>query len=167
MSTIVPIMKIARIAVVVAAGAGVLGAGAAAVEAVMPGYGCTADDNRFAASLGEIGILKARPHGAMPYESERADCEPDDRISSAGRSYRFPGPRADVLAFYRDAAVMDGWDPGWGSVSALAENVCASKLIGDEYVHLSVAFSDSSGKRGHADYRVNVSGGYGGGRPCG
>ncbi|GII02925.1 hypothetical protein [Planobispora takensis] len=112
-----------------------------------PGYGCTADDKRIAASTGRLRILDAQPHGATPYGNRSARCEPDDRTAYAGQSYRFAASRADLPAFHQDAAVMDGW--GFAeSINALEGKVCASKAVGDDYVHLSVRLLESSGEHG-------------------
>ncbi|MCC5580260.1 hypothetical protein IMZ11_32030 [Microtetraspora sp. AC03309] len=127
-------------------------------------YGCTADDDRLAASLATLSILDARPVNATPLEGRSSSCENDDRITTVWQTYRLSGPRADVWSFYRDIAIKDGWmpppeDDGEGVV-------CFTKSIDGRDVELSVRFVDATGEKHGDDYDVDVSSSVDGGGWC-
>lgn len=68
------------------------------------------------AEVGALGILDSRPDRAtvgQRSEEEAPQCYADsgDVLVSAGRTYAFPGARAEVAAHYREAARKDGWRP--------------------------------------------------------
>ncbi|MET9773532.1 hypothetical protein ABZ023_04590 [Streptomyces sp. NPDC006367] len=83
--------------------------------------GCEGTDGRVEETAA-LGILGSRPAGAtVPRGFEEADagCWADSGDVSvyAGRTYAFPGTRAEVAAHYRTAAARDGWRPGPGTAS--------------------------------------------------
>ncbi|MFJ8645076.1 hypothetical protein ACIRNI_02950 [Streptomyces sp. NPDC093546] len=66
--------------------------------------------------MAALDILDSRPAGATVargFEEVDAGCWADSGDVSvyAGRTYAFPGTQADVAAYYRTAAVRDGWNP--------------------------------------------------------
>ncbi|MEU9298234.1 hypothetical protein [Streptomyces sp. NPDC048266] len=76
---------------------------------------CEGTDDRVQ-EVASLGILDSRPDGATVargFEEVDAGCWADsgDVVVYAGRTYAFPGTRADVAAHYRAAAVRDGWTP--------------------------------------------------------
>ncbi|MFE9132670.1 hypothetical protein [Streptomyces sp. NPDC007355] len=76
---------------------------------------CEGTDDRVQ-EVASLGILDSRPDGATVargFEEVDAGCWADsgDVVVYAGRTYAFPGTRADVAAHYRAAAVRDGWIP--------------------------------------------------------
>ncbi|MEV7012296.1 hypothetical protein [Streptosporangium sp. NPDC051022] len=115
-------------------------------------YGCDADDDRLVDSL---GILDVRPAGATPQEGRDSSCEEDDRITTVWQTYRPSGPRADVLPFYRDIALKNGWGP---SPEDDGEGVyCFTKSVEGRRVELSVRFVDATGEEYGDDYEVLMS----------
>lgn len=145
-------MKRSTIAVLVAVCVGGGAALVALVAFLAPAEGCTAEDDRFAASLATLGILDARPVNATPQGGRSSDCYSDGRIVTVGQSYRSSGPVADVLSFYRDAALMDGWRPPPEDDGE--EVSCFTKSVGGRDVDLSVWFPE---EEGDGDYDVDVS----------
>ncbi|WP_433352971.1 hypothetical protein ACQP25_06820 [Microtetraspora malaysiensis] len=127
-------------------------------------YGCTADDDRLAASLATLSILDAHPVGATPQEGRSSHCENDDRITTVQQAYLLSAPRADVLSFYREVAIKDGWTPppnddGEGLI-------CFAKSVGGREVELSLGFSDAM-REEHVDgYEVYVESSLDGGGWC-
>ncbi|WP_221353177.1 hypothetical protein [Streptomyces beigongshangae] len=80
---------------------------------------CEGTDDRVR-DTAALDILGSRPAGAtVPrgFEEVDAGCWADSGEVSvhAGRTYAFPGTRAEVAAHYRTAAARDGWDPGPGT----------------------------------------------------
>ncbi|MCO4695567.1 hypothetical protein ABTX34_18115 [Streptomyces sp. NPDC096538] len=76
---------------------------------------CDGTDARVA-EVGALGILDSRPDRATVTRGSEEDaphCYADsgDVVVSAGRTYAFPGTRAEVAAHYRAAARQDGWRP--------------------------------------------------------
>ncbi len=76
---------------------------------------CEGTETRVA-EVGALGILDSRPDRATARqrsEEEAPQCYADsgDVVVSAGRTYAFPGARAEVAAHYREAARKDGWRP--------------------------------------------------------
>ncbi|MFC8760379.1 hypothetical protein ACFUAG_06595 [Streptomyces sp. NPDC057193] len=76
---------------------------------------CEGTDDRVR-EMAALDILDSRPDGATVargFEEVDAGCWADsgDVVVYAGRTYAFPGTRADVAAHYRTAAVRDGWIP--------------------------------------------------------
>lgn len=152
-------MKRSTIAVLVAV---CVGGGAALVALVaflaLP-EGCTAEDDRLAASLATLGILDARPVNATPQGGRSSDCHGDGRIVTAGQSYRSSGPVAEVLSFYRDAAITDGWKP---SPEDDGEEVsCFTKSVGGRDVDLSVWFPEEGGDAYDVDVSASITDGGG------
>lgn len=140
-----------------------IGAGVAAHAGLFP-YGCTADDDRLAASLSILSILDAHPANATPQKGRSSSCDSDDRITSVGQTYRPSGPRADVLSFYRDVAIKDGWAP---PLDDDGEGVsCFTKSVGGRGVELSVWFLDELGEEYGDDYDVDVTSSLDGGGWC-
>ncbi|MER5426598.1 hypothetical protein [Streptosporangium roseum] len=138
--------------------------GVVVVRAALFPYGCTADDDRLAASLSTLGILDAHPAGATPQKGRSSSCESDDRITTVGQTYRPSGPRADVLSFYRDVAIKDGWAPPPGDDG---EGVsCFTKSVGGRGAELSVRFPDELGEEYGDDYDVDVTSSLDGGGWC-
>ncbi|MFI6456656.1 hypothetical protein ACIBF6_34475 [Streptosporangium amethystogenes] len=135
-----------------------VGGGAALVALVaslMLPDGCTAEDDRLAASLATLSILDAHPVAATPQGERASGCYDDGRIVNVLQSYRFSGPVADVLSFYRDAALMDGWRPaprdGGEGVS------CFVKSVGGRDVGFSVWVMEADGAGRGDDYDVDVT----------
>ncbi|WP_440072017.1 hypothetical protein [Streptosporangium sp. OZ121] len=144
-------MKRSTIAVLVAACVWG-GALVAPIAFVVLNYGCDADDDRLVDSL---GILDVRPASATPYGGRDSSCEEDDRITTVWQTYRSSGPRADVLPFYRDIALKNGWRP---SPEDDGEGVyCFTKSVEGRNVELSVGFVDETGKGYGDDYEVLMS----------
>lgn len=76
---------------------------------------CGGTDGRVK-EMAALGILDSRPAEATVargFEEVDAGCWADSGDVSvyAGRTYAFPGTKAEVAAHYRTAAVRDGWDP--------------------------------------------------------
>lgn len=87
-------------------------------------------------------------------------CQDDDGIGAAGRSYRYGGGRADLVAFYRSALARQGW-------TALA-GPSTPGAVGLLYSRRTVAGQPASAlvSRDRTDptrYDVEVSAGGGGG----
>ncbi|MEV4749945.1 hypothetical protein AB0K21_26525 [Streptosporangium sp. NPDC049248] len=144
-------MKRSTIAVLVAAAVWG-GALLVPIAFVVLNYGCDADDDRLVASL---GILDVRPASATPQEGRDSSCEEDDRITTVRQTYRPSGPRADVLPFYRDIALKNGWTPPPGDDG---EGVhCFTKSVEGRNVELFVQFVDATGEEYGDDYEVLVS----------
>ncbi|WP_371236314.1 hypothetical protein [Streptomyces pimonensis] len=77
---------------------------------------CGGTDGRVK-EMAALGILGSRPAGATVargFEEVDAGCWADSGDVSvyAGRTYAFPGTKAEVAAHYRTAAARGGWDPG-------------------------------------------------------
>ncbi|MEU7986652.1 hypothetical protein AB0B56_17450 [Streptosporangium canum] len=142
-----------------------IGAGVAAHAVGLFPYGCTADDDRLAASLSTLGILDAHPAGATPQKGRGSSCDSDDRITTVGQTYRPSGPRADVLSFYRDVAIKDGWVPPPGDDGEEGVS-CFTKSVGGRGVELSVWFLDELGEEYGDDYDVDVTSSLDGGGWC-
>ncbi|MFF0246308.1 hypothetical protein ACQP10_27395 [Streptosporangium sandarakinum] len=127
-------------------------------------YGCNADDDRLAASLATLSVLDAHPANATPLKGRGSSCDNDDRITTVGQTYRPSGPRAEVLSFYRDAAIRDGWTP---PPEDDGEGVgCFTKTVGGREVELSVWFLDEMGEKYGDDYDVDVTSSLDGGGWC-
>ncbi|WP_157529951.1 hypothetical protein [Microtetraspora niveoalba] len=127
-------------------------------------YGCGAEDDRLAASLAALGILDAHPAGATPQEGRSSSCENDDRITTVVQTYRASGPRAELLSFYREAAIRDGWTP---PPEDDGEGVgCFTKSVGGRTVELSVWIPEAIGEEHADDYDVDVSSSPEGGGWC-
>ncbi|MFJ2034242.1 hypothetical protein [Streptosporangium sp. NPDC087985] len=157
-------MKRSTIAVLVAVCVGVGAALVAPIAFLVLTYGCTADDDRLAASLATLSILDAHPASATPQEGRGSSCDSDDRITTVGQTYRPSGSRADVLSFYRDIAIKDGWTP---SPEDDGEGVgCFTKSVDGRGVELSVWFLDALGEGHGDDYDVHVSSSVAGGGWC-
>lgn len=78
------------------------------------------------------------------------------------QSYRSSGPVADVLSFYRDAAIMEGWKPPPGEDG---EGVsCFVKSVGGRDVGFSVWVVKEEGEEYSDDYDVDVTSSMTGGR---
>ncbi|MEV7012301.1 hypothetical protein [Streptosporangium sp. NPDC051022] len=152
-----PTAKLSMIAIIVVVCLGIGVAWAAPVAYWVLTYGCRADEDRLAAALATLGVLDAHPANATPQEERNSSCDSDDRITSVWQNYRFSGPRADVLSFYRDIAIMDGWvlspdDDGEGGI-------CFTKSFGETEADLSVDFSKAGGEYGvHVTSSVNGGG---------
>ncbi|ANS63219.1 hypothetical protein SLINC_0995 [Streptomyces lincolnensis] len=76
---------------------------------------CEGTDDRVK-EMGALDILDSRPAGATVargFEKVDAGCWADSGDVSlyAGRTYAFPGTRAEAAAHYRTAAARDGWRP--------------------------------------------------------
>ncbi|MFB9883175.1 hypothetical protein ACFFMN_35115 [Planobispora siamensis] len=141
-----------------------VGAGAflvAPVASLVLTYGCTAEDDRFAAALAGLSVLDAHPVTATPQGERDSNCDNDDRIVTVWQSYRSSGPSADVLSFYRDVAFMDGWEPLLGEDGE--ETGCFVKSVGGSDLHLSVSMGE---EERDADYDVDVSSSMDGGGWC-
>ncbi|MET8824584.1 hypothetical protein ABZX40_03610 [Streptomyces sp. NPDC004610] len=68
------------------------------------------------AEMAAVGVLGSRPDGAtVPEGFEEVDsgCWADsgDVALYAGRTYAFPGTRAEVTAHYRTVTAREGWQP--------------------------------------------------------
>ncbi|MCG5215431.1 hypothetical protein [Streptosporangium sp. KLBMP 9127] len=124
-------------------------------------YGCTAEDDQFAAALATLSILESHPADATPQRDRGSTCDNDDRIVSVWQSYRSSGSRADALSFYRDAAIMDGWKPVLEEGGE--ETGCFIKSFGRSEVHLSVSMGEAVYGDG---YDVKVSSSLDGGGWC-
>ncbi|GED86206.1 hypothetical protein [Streptomyces sp. 6-11-2] len=79
--------------------------------------------------MAALGILDSRPAGAtVPrgFEEVDAGCWADSGDVSvyANRTYAFPGAQAEVAAYYRTAAVRDGWNP---DSEALPDDLCFAR----------------------------------------
>jgi hypothetical protein len=157
------IMKRLTIAVLVVACAWV-GALIAPAAFFVLTYGCNADDDRLGTSLATLGIFNARPANATPQGERSSSCENDDRITTVGQTYRPSGPRADVLSFYRDIAIKDGWVPP--SEDDGEDVDCFIKSIDGRDVELSVGFVSATGEKYGDDYEVLVSSSMDGGGWC-
>ncbi|SMF78426.1 hypothetical protein [Streptomyces sp. Amel2xC10] len=112
-----------------------------------------------------LDILDSRPAGATVargFEKVDVGCWADSGDVSvyASRTYAFPGTRAEVVAYYRTAAVRDGWHPDPG---ASPDDLCFAR----ENMHLQIAFLTAEGlaKDGHrnrpdlttgAGYSINI-----------
>ncbi|MGJ6967365.1 hypothetical protein ACSDR0_36150 [Streptosporangium sp. G11] len=115
-------------------------------------YGCDAGDDRLVASL---GILDVRPASATPQEERSSSCDEDDRITTVSQTYRPSGARADVLPFYRDIALKNGWTP---PPEDDGEGVhCFTKSVEGRNIELFVQFVDAAGEGYGDDYEVLVS----------
>ncbi|MER5627076.1 hypothetical protein ABT061_39245 [Streptosporangium sp. NPDC002544] len=137
--------------------------GAAALVALvaflMRPDGCTAEDDRLAASLATLSILDAHPATATPQGGRRSGCYGDGRLVNVLQSYRSSGPVADVLSFYRDAAIMDGWKPPPGEGR---EGVsCFVKSVGGRDVGFSVWVVKEEGEEYDVDVTSSMTGGGG------
>ncbi len=76
---------------------------------------CEGTDDRVK-ELVALDVLDSRPDGATiarGFEEVDAGCWADsgDVVVYAGRTYAFPGTRAEVTAHYRTALVREGWIP--------------------------------------------------------
>ncbi|WP_433368743.1 hypothetical protein [Streptosporangium sp. CA-115845] len=121
--------------------------------------GCTAEDDRLAASLATLSILDAHPVTATPQGGRRSGCYGDGRLVNVLQSYRSSGPVADVLSFYRDAAIMDGWKPPPGEDG---EGVsCFVKSVGGRDVGFSVWVVEEEGEEYDVDVTSSMTGGGG------
>ncbi|WP_329082261.1 MULTISPECIES: hypothetical protein [unclassified Streptosporangium] len=115
---------------------------------------CTAEDDRLAASLATLDILDAHPVNATPQGERGSGCYDDGRIVTVSQFYRFSGPVADVLSFYRDAATMDGWKP---PREGDGERVsCFVKSIDGRDVGFSAWVVEEDGRYGD-EYQVDVT----------
>lgn len=121
--------------------------------------GCTAEDDRLAASLATLSILDAHPATATPQGGRSSGCYGDGRLVNVLQSYRSSGPVADVLSFYRDAAIMDGWKPPPGEDG---EGVsCFVKSVGGRDVGFSVWVVKEEGEEYDVDVTSSMTGGGG------
>ncbi|MFE9172798.1 hypothetical protein ACFYNZ_25550 [Streptomyces kebangsaanensis] len=112
-----------------------------------------------------LDILDSRPAGATVargFEKVDAGCWADsgDVTVYANRTYAFPGTQAEVAAYYRTAAVRDGWNP---DPEALSDDLCFVK----EKMSLQIVFLTAEGlaEGGHgsrpdlttgAGYSINI-----------
>ncbi|ROQ23525.1 hypothetical protein EDD98_7468 [Streptomyces sp. PanSC19] len=76
-----------------------------------------------------LGVLDSRPDGATVarvFEEVDAGCRADSGdVVYAGRTYTFPGTRAEATAHYRTAAAVgDGWNP---DPEALPGDLCFAR----------------------------------------
>ncbi|WP_433222472.1 hypothetical protein [Microtetraspora malaysiensis] len=125
---------------------------------------CTADDDRLAVSLATLSILDAHPAGATPQEERSSSCEGDDRITTVMQDYRLSAPRADVLSFYREVAIKDGWTPYPDDDGKGVR--CFAKSIGGRKVDLYLSFSGEMREEYDEGYEVSVSSSPDGGGWC-
>ncbi|MGW3385718.1 hypothetical protein [Streptomyces cinereoruber] len=125
---------------------------------------CEGTDDRVRETAA-LDILDSRPDGATVargFEEVDAGCWADsgDVMVYAGRTYAFPGARADVTAHYRTAAVRDGWTPAPGS---LLGDLCFTRE--DTVLWIAFLTAERLAEDGHgsrpglttgADYSVTV-----------
>lgn len=125
---------------------------------------CADDDRQLGSHLVALSILDAHPVGATPYGKRLGGCDDDDRLAYAEQSYRLSASRADVPAFYREAAIKDGWRsapvPEEGAGMTL---VCLTRVISGRNVFLSMSYSDG---KGGDEYLLQVRSGPSGSNLC-
>ncbi|MER5650945.1 hypothetical protein [Streptosporangium sp. NPDC002524] len=115
---------------------------------------CTDADDRFAASLATLSILDAHPVTATPRGGRDSGCYSDGRLVNVMQSYRSSSPVADVLSFYREAAIADGWKP---PPEDDGEGVrCFVKSVDGRNVGFSVRVREESGEDNDV-YDVDVA----------
>jgi hypothetical protein len=121
-----------------------------ACGSALPQYGCHEADQELVPRLERLPILDVHPDGAVPVD-KYSGCDADDSFASAGRYYRAPVGRNDVLAFYRAATKRDGWrylgyTPGSPAPNlAEGEGACYSKDVKDAIAYLRVWFPGDKG----------------------
>ncbi|MFH8803763.1 hypothetical protein ACH4F6_29825 [Streptomyces sp. NPDC017936] len=149
-------MKLKAVAVpvlVVAGGMAVIAA--TGVWALSGGlYGCTRADEELAPTLASLSILDAHPSRTQPRHERHSGCDEDDGFAYAGQYYRLTTSRADVLAFYREAAAKDGWrlesassspSPAPGGLAVDTSALCFEKPVAGTTAHLAVWFPGDLG----------------------
>ncbi|MFJ8696925.1 hypothetical protein [Streptomyces roseolilacinus] len=128
-------------------------------------YGCTRADEELAPTLASLSILDTHPSQTQPEDERYSGCDEDDGFAYAGQYYRLTTSRADVLAFYREAAAEDGWrleganpspSPTPDSLAIDTSALCFEKLAAGTTVHLAVWFPSDLGGSSD-DYGLEVT----------
>ncbi|MEV7968651.1 hypothetical protein AB0O34_22085 [Sphaerisporangium sp. NPDC088356] len=148
-------MKRSTVAVLVVACLGIGTAVIAPIANILLTSGCTADDDQLAASLATLGTLDVHPPTATPQGKRDSACETDDRVVAVWQSYRPSGSRVDLLSFYQDFAIKEGWSPAPDNQGG--ELSCFIKSIEGKDVYLSVKFPSTDREESGDGYDVNVS----------
>ncbi|MFF0296262.1 hypothetical protein ACFYS8_19935 [Kitasatospora sp. NPDC004615] len=123
--------------------------------------------------LEEIPILGAMPPGSsvpneptepdpLGYSNNESECVDGDSGKPwiyASHTYAHPGPRAEILSYYKKAASEAGWTLG-ENVTGTPEDVagiCLTKKIDGRSAQLTIDFKVRSGYQPEAGaYRVQV-----------
>ncbi|MEU8231049.1 hypothetical protein AB0C12_15755 [Actinoplanes sp. NPDC048967] len=150
---------------------GALSCGCAGLLSALPG--CSDRNERFAATLADLPILRTHPDGATSADSE-SGCDIDGGFAFAGQQYRTEMNRESIMSFYRAAATTDGWRaddnptpaPSTGpGVSAIGG--CFLKKIDGSTARLIIWFPSNRDVPDAADfgrpggaYGIDVSGRY-------
>jgi hypothetical protein len=79
-----------------------------ACDAVVPDYGCSDRDIKFAPTLQKLAIFQSHPDRIVELDSY-SGCDPDDGFAYAGKKYRAALGRDEVIDFYRVVATKDDW----------------------------------------------------------
>lgn len=149
-------MKLKAAATLILVGAGGIAVIAATGVWALSGglYGCTRADEELAPTLASLSILDAHPSRTRPRGERYSGCDEDDGFAYAGQYYRLTTSRADVLAFYRQAAAEDGWrlesavpspSPAPGSLAVDTSALCFEKPVAGTTAHLNVWFPGDLG----------------------
>ncbi|WP_432041793.1 hypothetical protein [Streptomyces cadmiisoli] len=159
------LVGVGGLAVVVATGVWALSGGL---------YGCTKADRELAPMLASLPILDAHPSRTRPEDERYSGCDDDDGFAYAGQYYRYTTSRADVLAFYRQAAEEDGWrfesadslpSPAPGSLAIDTSALCFDKPVAGTTAHLAVWFPSDLGDS-PGDYGLDVTASHDGAAWC-
>jgi hypothetical protein len=121
-------------------------------------YGCGAAEKQLSTAIASLPILHARLAGADPQGEPYKGCENDDMVPYAEQTYRFSGTWGEVEAFYREAAMKDGWK--FYPESVEPEMLCFTRSADDHEFELLVELGPS-GERAN-EYTVTASSGSGG-----
>ncbi|MGV9943573.1 hypothetical protein [Streptomyces sp. NPDC003401] len=160
-------MKLKAAATLILVGAGGMAVIAATGVWALSGglYGCTRADEGLAPVLASLSILDAHPSRTQPQDERYSGCDEDDGFAYAGQYYRLMASRADVLAFYRQAAAEDGWrlesagsspSPAPGSLAVDTSALCFEKSVAGTTAHLAVWFPSDLGDSPD-DYGLDVT----------
>lgn len=169
-------MKLKAAATVIAVGAGGMAVIAATGVWALSGglYGCTRADEELAPTLASLSVLDAHPSRTQPEDERYSGCDEDDGFAYAGQNYRLTISRADVLAFYRQAAAEDGWrlegadpapSPAPDGLAIDTSALCFEKPVAGTTAHLSVWFPGDLGDSPH-EYGLEVTASHDGSAWC-
>ncbi|NUR25082.1 MAG: hypothetical protein HOV83_04415 [Catenulispora sp.] len=103
-------------------------------------YGCHGAEVDLAKSMKAHPIFTTYPPGATPQNAWYSSCDDDDRVVEVSHEYRLPDGEVDVLGFYRDLALRDGWtlSPEAG------DNFCYTKDVAGNSTDLTVWLADET-----------------------
>jgi hypothetical protein len=129
---------------------------------IPPKDGCTDTGPREQArALASASLLTAHPPKAEP-QPITWGCGASDDLPSAGREYIWPHlSAADVITFYRAAAVSDGWtedkSAASGPANTLGSTLCFHRKAGATLMLFKLYFSSTSETAAYGDvYETDI-----------